>query len=298
MDSPKESISENVQDVSISNGTPSINQEIKTPSIISVNDILGIIGVDEENTIKSVFDETFSHYQTQNLNINGKPIIEFSNVHLSIDKQKVLNGISIKIHEGDFVYLVGPSGAGKSCLAKLIYRDLNVKEGEITVNNRSITNLKPRDLPKLRREVGVVFQDYKLLNNKTVFQNVLYSLEVTGYPKKKRIEQVLKTLKMVNILENKDKYPNELSGGQQQRVAIARALVDEPSLIVADEPTGNLDPQNATIIMEILNQINAAGTTIVMATHDVNIVNKYQKRVILIKDGKVANESEGEYIYE
>lgn len=234
-------------------------------------------------------------YQPQ---FDSEPIIKFENIAVEYDGLKIIKDISLEIYPGEFVYIVGPSGAGKSSLAKLVYRDVKNSLGKVYVDGENITRLKSHKMPKLRRKIGVIFQDYKLLNNRTVYDNVNYSLEVTGYPKKKRKEQVLKTLKIVGIIDQKDKFPNELSGGQQQRVAIARAIVDEPKIIVADEPTGNLDPKNAIIIMEILNEINKTGTTIVMATHDVGIVNKYKKRVVLVKDGMVVNETEGEYIYE
>ncbi len=142
-------------------------------------------------------------------------------------------------------------------------------------------------------EVGVVLQDFKLLPDKTIYENVKFSLDVTGYPRKKKHEQVLKVLRQVGIASQKDKYPNELSGGQQQRAAIARAIVDEPNILVCDEPTGNLDPENAIQIMEIITEINESGTTVLMATHDVGIVNKYKHRVVLMKNGRISNEGEG-----
>lgn len=227
-----------------------------------------------------------------------KVMVSFDNIGLSFDDEQIFKDLSLKIYEGEFVYFVGSSGAGKSSLAKMIYREVKSSGGNIYVDGENITTMKSNEMPYLRRKIGVIFQDYKLLKDKTIYENVKYSLDVTGYDKDKRKEQVIKTLKRVGILEQKDKYPSELSGGQQQRVAIARAIVDDPKIIVADEPTGNLDPENALQIMEILMNINKTGTTFVMATHDVGIVNIFKKRVVLLKDGKVANEVEGEYIYE
>ncbi|MGL5021241.1 MAG: cell division ATP-binding protein FtsE, partial [Mycoplasmatales bacterium] len=258
---------------------------------IALDDTINLDGV--ELTSMSL-DQEYNYQQKS----GEQPIIRFENVALSYEVSKVIKDITLDIYPGEFIYFVGPSGAGKSSLVKMIYRDVHNDGGKIFVDGENISSYNSTKLPKLRRKIGVIFQDYKLLNNRTVYDNVNYSLEVIGFPKKKRKEQVLKTLKIVGIIDQKDKFPNELSGGQQQRVAIARAIVDEPKIIVADEPTGNLDPKNAIIIMEILNRINRTGTTIVMATHDVGIVNKYKKRVVLVKDGKVANESEGVYIYE
>lgn len=228
----------------------------------------------------------------------SKPIVVFDKVSLKYDDELVIDELDLEIYEGEFVYFVGASGAGKSSLAKLVYREINNTGGNIYVDGQNITQLKSKEMPYLRRKVGVIFQDYKLLKDRTIYENVRYSLDVTGYPADKREAQVLKTLERVGILDQKDKYPDELSGGQQQRVAIARAIVDDPKIIVADEPTGNLDPENALQIMEILMNINKTGTTLIMATHDVGIVNIYKNRVVLLKDGKVANEVEGEYIYE
>ncbi len=227
-----------------------------------------------------------------------KVIVSFEDVSLSFDDEVVIDTLNLEIREGDFVYFVGASGAGKSSLAKMVYREIKPTSGNLYVDGENIVNLKSNKMPYLRRKIGVIFQDYKLLKDKTVYENVRYSLDVTGYEKSKREDQVLKTLERVGLLEHKEKYPNELSGGQQQRVAIARAIVDDPKIIVADEPTGNLDPENALQIMEILMNINKTGTTFIMATHDVGIVNIFKNRVVLVKDGKVANEVEGEYIYE
>ncbi len=225
-------------------------------------------------------------------------VITFENVNLKLDREQILRDINLSIHEGEFVYFVGVSGAGKSSMIKLIYRELKNTGGKLTVLDKNVTKMRQSKLPTLRRKVGVVFQDFKLLPDKTIYENVKFSLDVTGYPRRKKHDQVLKVLKQVGIITHKDKYPNELSGGQQQRAAIARAIVDEPQILVCDEPTGNLDPENAIQIMEIITEINEGGTTVLMATHDVGIVNKYKHRVVLMKNGRVSNEVEGEYIYE
>lgn len=225
-------------------------------------------------------------------------IIEYENVHLQYGNDKIINGVDLEIHEGEFVYFIGKSGAGKSSLTKMIYRDVVNTKGTIIVDKKDVTRMRQRNLHHLRRKIGVIFQDYKLLNDRTVYENVKYSLDVINYPKHKRKDQVLKILNLVGIINFKDNYPNELSGGQQQRVAIARAIVDDPKIIVADEPTGNLDPSNALVIMNLLEKINQSGTTVVMATHDVGIVNKFKHRVILVGEGKVLSDKVGGYKYE
>ncbi len=250
----------------------------------------------ELSQLEAELDEQLMKYTT---NVEGKDVvIEFTDVSLKIEREQILRDINLKIHEGEFVYFVGASGAGKSSMIKLIYRESKNTKGKLVVLDKNVTKMRQRQLPSLRRKVGVVFQDFKLLADKTIYENVKFSLDVTGYPRKNKHEQVLKVLRQVGILSQKDKYPNELSGGQQQRAAIARAIVDEPSILVCDEPTGNLDPENAVQIMDIISEINKGGTTVLMATHDVGIVNKYKHRVVLMKNGRVSNEGKGEYIYE
>lgn len=251
----------------------------------------------EESEEVEIKNETFSKMPNV-VNRNEAPLITFENIHLKYGKDEVVKNISLQIFRGEFVYFVGKSGAGKSSLIKMLYREVKNTAGRLNVDGENITRFKNSKLPKLRRKVGVVFQDFKLLSDKTVYENVMFSLEVTKYKKSLRKEKVLETLKKVGIIEKKDFFPNELSGGQQQRVAIARAIVSDPLILVADEPTGNLDPENAIAIMEILSRINETGTTIVMATHDVGIVNKYSSRVVLFKNGEIERESEGGYIYE
>ncbi len=246
--------------------------------------------------LEAKIDSELMSYSTDT---TGKDVvIEFKDVALKIEREQILRDINMKIHEGEFVYFVGASGAGKSSMIKMIYRELKNTKGSLIVLDQNVTKIRQKHLPTLRRKVGVVFQDFKLLADKTIYENVKFSLDVTGYPRKMKHEQVLKVLRQVGIIAQKDKYPNELSGGQQQRAAIARAIVDEPSVLVCDEPTGNLDPENAIQIMEIITEINESGTAVLMATHDVGIVNKYKHRVVLMRNGRIINEGEGEYIYE
>lgn len=210
-----------------------------------------------------------------------------------------LEGITVKIDKGEFVYVVGPSGAGKSTFIKLMYREERPTQGTIFVNSFNVEKLKERKIPFMRRQMGVVFQDFKLLSRLTAWENVAFALEVIGSSSKKIKQRVKETLDMVGLLDKADSLPSQLSGGQQQRIAIARALVNSPSVIIADEPTGNLDPENSWEIMNLFNQINQRGTTIVMATHNKDIVNNMKRRVIAIENGKIArDEKRGVYGYD
>lgn len=275
-------------------------EEIETDS----DEKLSAEEIDELNKLEAELEDEEEQEVTnvkQQVEYSNNPtIIDFENVTMRYNKvDKLIEGLNLKIHEGEFIYLVGPSGAGKSTLSRLIYRDVNNVGGTVWVDGINATRLKPHDLHKLRKKIGVIFQDYKLLPDLTIYQNVKYTLDVIGYPKKKKDEQVLKTLEKVGIKDQKDKYPNELSGGQQQRAAIARAIVNEPKIIVADEPTGNLDVKNADIVMKILERIHKSGTTVIMATHDTKIVNKYKHRTLKIESGGIKGENkQGGYIYE
>lgn len=212
---------------------------------------------------------------------------------------RALHNINVKIEKSQFVYIVGPSGAGKSTFIKLMYRAEKPTSGMIYINGQNITQLKNRHTPYLRRSVGVVFQDYKLLPKLTSFENVAFALEVTERPHREIKRRVLEVLELVNLKNKARAYPHELSGGEQQRVAIARALVNSPSLLIADEPTGNLDPDTSWEIMQLFEKINLNGTTVVMATHDKEIVNRMRKRVIAIENGQIVrDELRGEYGYE
>jgi cell division transport system ATP-binding protein len=210
-----------------------------------------------------------------------------------------LEGVSVRIVKGEFVYVVGPSGAGKSTFIKLMYRQVNPTQGQIFIKGHNVSTLRERQIPKLRRNIGVVFQDYKLLQKKTVFENVAFALEVVEAPRKIIKPKVMELLDLVKLKHKAKSYPTELSGGEQQRVSIARALVNTPSLVIADEPTGNLDPDTSWEIMRIFEEINHRGTTVVMATHNKEIVNTMRKRVIAIERGRIArDQARGDYGYE
>jgi cell division transport system ATP-binding protein len=212
---------------------------------------------------------------------------------------QALNGINVRIGKGEFVYVVGPSGAGKSTLIKLMYREERPTKGHIFVNGFNIDRLKDRKVPLLRRSIGVVFQDFKLLPKLTAYENVAFALEVIGTPKRQIKRRVTDALNWVGLADKADMLPSQMSGGEQQRIAVARALVNNPSLIIADEPTGNLDPETSWGIMKLFQRINDRGTTIVMATHNKEIVNTMRKRVIAIENGKIVRDEEkGLYGYE
>lgn len=211
-----------------------------------------------------------------------------------------INGISIKINQGEFVYIVGPSGAGKSTFIKLMYREEKPTKGSIVINGIQLENLKEKEVPYLRRNIGVVFQDFKLLPKLTVYENVAFALEVIGENPKNIKKKVLNVLDLVQLKHKARSFPDELSGGEQQRVSIARSIVNNPPVVIADEPTGNLDPETSWEIMRLLEEINNRGTTVLMATHNKVIVNTIRKRVITIEDGKIVrDEARGEYgLYE
>jgi cell division transport system ATP-binding protein len=210
-----------------------------------------------------------------------------------------LEGITIRIDKGEFVYVVGPSGAGKSTFIKLMYREERPTKGQIVLNGHNVAKIKERHIPKVRRSIGVVFQDYKLLPKLNVFDNVAFAMEVVEAPKRIIKSRVMDVLELVKLKNKVRSYPNELSGGEQQRVSIARALVNSPGIIIADEPTGNLDPETSWEIMRIFEEINVRGTTVVMATHNREIVNTMRKRVITIEAGRIARDVvRGEYGYE
>ncbi|WP_067840281.1 cell division ATP-binding protein FtsE [Amphibacillus sediminis] len=210
-----------------------------------------------------------------------------------------LNGVSITIEDGEFVYLVGQSGAGKSTFIKLIFREEVATSGKIEVNGKDLLNMKWREVPLLRRDIGVVYQDFKLLPKLSVYENVAFALEVVEESPRHIRKRVMEVLDQVG-LKNKARFiPDELSGGEQQRVAIARAIANYPKLLIADEPTGNLDPDTSWGIMKILEEINASGTTIIMATHSKDIVNTIKRRVIAIEGGLIVRDQHrGEYGYE
>lgn len=210
-----------------------------------------------------------------------------------------LNGIDVKINPGEFVYVVGPSGAGKSTFIKMMYREEKATKGTIVINGINVGKLKDKQVPLLRRNIGVVFQDFKLLPTLTVYENVAFALEVIEEQPKYIKRRVMETLDLVGLKHKARMFPSELSGGEQQRVAIARSIVNSPKVVIADEPTGNLDPETTWEIMKIFEEINMRGTTVVMATHNKDIVNRIKHRVIAIEGGVIVRDEErGEYGYE
>ena len=222
-------------------------------------------------------------------------MIIFNEVTKTYSSNVGLQNVNVNIEKGDFVFLVGPSGAGKSTIIKLILKEINPDSGSIVVDGQEVTTLSNRQIPMFRRKVGTVFQDFRLLPKKTVFENVAFAMEVLHKSPKQIRKQVPQILSLVGIGDKAHKYPNELSAGEQQRVAIARAIVNNPRVLIADEPTGNLDPETAWEIMDLLEQINLRGTTVVMVTHAKDIVDKMQKRVIAIEKGCIVRDEEGAY---
>ena len=205
----------------------------------------------------------------------------------------------LKVKKGDFVFVIGQSGSGKSTLIKLLYREEKPTNGSINIGGIEVAKLRNRKVYKLRRKLGIVFQDYKLLPRLTVYENVAFALEILGLPNEEIRNKTLKALEQVGLKNKSKNYPNELSGGEQQRVAIARAIVNEPKLLLCDEPTGNLDPETSWEIMQVLDEINKLGTTIIMATHDKEMVNRMKKRVIVIEAGRLKEDYEkGTYNHE
>lgn len=228
-------------------------------------------------------------------------MIEFHDVAVCYDPQNrypinALESISLKLKPGDWTFVVGPSGVGKSTLLKLVYAGAHATRGRVIVDGQDITHLPPHDIPLLRRKIGVIFQDFQLLPQKTVWENVAFALQVIGAPQKRLVRDVPRALETVGLTYKSNARPHELSGGEQQRVAIARAIVNNPGILLADEPTGNLDPQTAADIAHLLERINERGTTILMATHDRALVDAMRQRVVRIADGRIISD-EGEGIY-
>ncbi len=217
-------------------------------------------------------------------------MIEFYNVSLRSEHKQILDNVSFRLFKGEFAYLVGPSGAGKSTILKLIYMDLFPDQGMVVVNNYSSAKIKQNEIPFLRRELGVVFQDFQLLNDRNVYENVAFALRATGVKNKEIKQRVVRVLNEVHIAKQRFQLPDEISGGEKQRVAIARAIVNDPFIVLADEPTGNLDAKTSRQIMDIFERINQKGTAILMATHDQALIKEYPHRVIYIEQGKIINE--------
>ena len=218
-------------------------------------------------------------------------MIRFIDVYKEYDNgTKALKGINLRIDDGEFVFLVGPSGSGKSTIIKLITGEIGLTEGKLMVNGYSLNNISPRQVPLMRRTLGIIFQDFRLIDKKTVYENLSFAMRAIGAsPRdvKRRIPYVLQL--------KADRYPGQLSGGEQQRVAIARALVNNPNMIIADEPTGNLDPHRSLEIMMLLERINDLGTTVLVVTHEKSLVNRFTKRVVAIEDGRIINDETGGY---
>ncbi len=223
-------------------------------------------------------------------------MIEFRNVSKKYDTgTEAIHNVNFKINKGEFAFLVGSSGSGKSTIIKLILKEEEPTSGNIIINGKDTTFLKPSKVPYLRRSMGIVFQDFRLLPDKTVYENVAFAMYVVKATPKHIRRQVPMVLSLVGLANKAKVYPNELSGGEQQRVALARAIVNNPSMLIADEPTGNLDPNTAWDIMELLNDINLRGTTVLVATHAKDIVDKMNKRVIRINNGNIIRDEKGGY---
>ncbi len=227
-------------------------------------------------------------------------MIDFNGVTKEYDNGVIaINNLTTTINEGDFIYLIGPSGAGKSTFLKLIYREIKATKGLVTFNGIKVNKYRKSRLCKLRRKMGIVFQDFKLLEKRTIFENIAFVLETFGLSNSEIRVRVKDILDEVNLTDKAKYYPNQLSGGEQQRIAIARALINRPDVLICDEPTGNLDPETSKDIVELLEKINDKGTTVIMATHDKEIVNTYRHRVLAIEHGNIVVDQElGEYYYD
>ena len=227
-------------------------------------------------------------------------MIEFTDVTKSyVEGNHALQGVSMQIEDGEFAFLVGPSGSGKSTVIKLITGEIRPTSGSVHVNGYSLSRIRKREIPYLRRTVGVVFQDFRLITNKTVYENVAFAMRAIGAREKEIRARVPYILELVGLENKSRRHPNELSGGEQQRLAIARALVNNPSTIIADEPTGNLDPAMSLEIMSLLQEINNLGTTMLVVTHAKDLVEHFGKRVISLNDGLIAHDGmDGYYTYE
>ena len=224
-------------------------------------------------------------------------IIELKDVEMEYDNgTKAVRGISMRIAPGEFVFLVGPSGSGKSTIIKLLTGEVNPSAGRVRVNGFSTRNISERQVPLMRRTLGVIFQDFRLIEKKTVYDNLAFVMRAVGASAKESRQRIPYVLELVGLEQKTYSYPDELSGGEQQRVAIARALVNNPSTIIADEPTGNLDSKRSLELMDLLVKINELGTTMVVVTHEKDLVDRFGKRVVTIDSGRVINDSVGGYV--
>ena len=208
---------------------------------------------------------------------------------------RALNGLSLEIKDGEFVFMVGPSGSGKSTVIKLLTGEVVPTQGQVMINGFSLSNISEWQIPYLRRTLGVIFQDFRLIENKTVYDNMLFAMRVVGASPKEIKKRIPYVLKLVGLENKQSRLPNELSGGEQQRVAIARALVNNPATIIADEPTGNLDPARSLEIMTLLKRVNELGTTVVVVTHEKDLVNRFDERVVMLDRGRIVGDAVGRY---
>lgn len=215
-------------------------------------------------------------------------VIDFNNVTVTYDRQTVLNKVNFTLGNGEFAYLIGQTGAGKSSFLRLIYRDLVPDTGHVQVADYNVTTMSNKEVPYLRRRLGIVFQDFQLLPDRTVYENVAFSMQVTGAKNSYIKQRVLEVLGMVGLSHKRKNMPNDLSGGEKQRVVIARSLANEPRILLADEPTGNLDPEASASIMELLERINNRGMAVLMVTHDYDTVKQYPYRTLKLKNGKIS----------
>ena len=224
-------------------------------------------------------------------------LIELKDVEMEYDNgTKAIRGISLRIDPGEFVFLVGPSGSGKSTIIKLLTGEVEPNAGRVRVNGFSTRNISERQIPLMRRTLGVIFQDFRLIEKKTVYDNLAFVMRAVGASAKESRKRIPYVLELVGLEKKSYSYPDELSGGEQQRVAIARALVNNPATIIADEPTGNLDPERSLELMDLLVKINELGTTMVVVTHEKDLVDHFGKRVVTIDSGRVVNDSVGGYV--
>ena len=215
-------------------------------------------------------------------------VLEYNKVEIKLDSDLEIADLSIIVNKGDFIFLIGKTGSGKSSILKSMYSENKIVKGEAKISNTDLATIREKDIPFLRRKIGIIFQDFQLLKDRTVYKNLEFVLNATGWSNKnKKNERIKVCLEKVHISNLSEKYPSQLSGGQKQKVAIARSLLNEPEIIIADEPTGNLDPKSSLEIMNILQEINQNGNTIVMATHDFSLLKKYNGRILRCKDGKI-----------
>ena len=215
-------------------------------------------------------------------------VLEYNKVEIKLDSDLEISELSLIVNKGDFIFLIGKTGSGKSSILKSMYSENKIIKGEAKISNTDLATIKEKEIPFLRRKIGIIFQDFQLLKDRTVYKNLEFVLNATGWNKKnEKNERIKVCLEKVHISNLSEKYPSQLSGGQKQKVAIARSLLNEPEIIIADEPTGNLDPKSSLEIMNVLQEINQNGNTIVMATHDFSLLKKYNGRILRCKDGKI-----------